>query len=387
MDFCLSEFQEQLQDVARRFARKELPEIGRWIEETGEPSPRELVRRFADMGWLGMNLPVEYGGQGLEAIDALLVLEELAKVSPAAAFPVFESCFGPILAICHFGPLELRKALVPKVVAGDYMLSVSMSEPQAGSALTELTTKAMSVDGGWRLSGQKRWCSGAGHAEGYVVYCRMSDEPGAKGIGAVFVERGTQGFSFGKKEALMGFRGIPSADMFFDDVFIPREHVVVEAGGGFNRMMRAFNLERCANATMGLGVAQGAFDYVLDYVQERSQFGKPIVDFQAVQIRIAEMAMKLDAARLLVRRAASTLQDGFPSIRDSSMAKCFSNEIIRDVAGSAVQLMGAYGYSKEYPIEQRLRDAWGWGIAGGAIDIQKVNITADIVGRRFDQRR
>lgn len=184
----------------------------------------------------------------------------------------------------------------------------------------------------------------------------------------------------------MGFRGIPSADMYFDDVFIPEHHVVVESGG-FTSMMRAFNLERCANATMGLGVAQGAFDYALEYVQDRRQFGKPIIDFQAVQIRIADMAVRLDAARLLIRRAATSLQDGFPSVRDSSMAKCFSNEVIREIAGNALQIMGAYGYSKEYPIEQRLRDAWGWGIAGGAIDIQKVNIAAEIVGRRFDQRR
>ncbi|MFM0268135.1 acyl-CoA dehydrogenase family protein [Paraburkholderia sediminicola] len=386
MNFVLSEFQLQLEDSVRRFARKELPAIGKWMEETAEPSPPELVRQFADMGWLGMNLPVEYGGQGAQPIDALIVLEELAKISPAAAFPVFESCFGPILAICHFGPIALRELLVPKVVAGEHMISVSMSEPQAGSALTELTTKAVRVDGGWRLSGQKRWCSGAGHAEGYVVYCRMSEAPGAKGIGAVYVERDTQGFSFGKQESLMGFRGIPSADMYFDDVFVPEHHVVVESGG-FTSMMRAFNLERCANATMGLGVAQGAFDYALEYVQDRRQFGKPIIDFQAVQIRIADMAVRLDAARLLIRRAATSLQDGFPSVRDSSMAKCFSNEVIREIAGNALQIMGAYGYSKEYPIEQRLRDAWGWGIAGGAIDIQKVNIAAEIVGRRFDQRR
>jgi butyryl-CoA dehydrogenase len=138
---------------------------------------------------------------------------------------------------------------------------------------------------------------------------------------------------------------------------------------------------------MGLGLAQGAFDFVLGYVQERKQFGKPIVDFQAVQLRIAEMAMKLDAARLLIQRAATTLENGFPSTRDSSIAKCFSNEMTREVAGTALQLMGAYGYSKEYPMERRLRDAWGWGIAGGAIDIQKVNIASAIVGRRFDQRR
>lgn len=386
MDFLLTELQVHLRDAARKFARAELVESGRWMEETGEPTPRELVRKFSEMGWLGMNLPQEYGGYGAAPMDALVVLEELAKVSPAAAFPVFESCFGPILAIAHFGPVELRERLIPKVVAGEMMISVSMSEPQAGSALTDLSTTATPVPGGYRVRGQKRWCSGAGHAEAYVVYCRMSGDLGSRGIGAVYVEKDAQGLSFGKRESLMGFRGIPSADMFFDEVFVPAEHVVARAGG-FSRMMRAFNLERCANATMGLGVAQGAFDFVLEYVQERRQFGKPIVDFQAVQLRIAEMAMKLDAARLLIQRAATQLTDGFPSIRESSIAKCYSNEIIREVAGSALQLMGAYGYSKEYPIEQRLRDAWGWGIAGGAIDIQKVNIASEIVGRRFDQRR
>jgi butyryl-CoA dehydrogenase len=386
MNFQLTVEQRQLQEAARRFAQAELPELADRLEETSEPAPRDLLRRYAELGYLGLNLPREYGGHGMSHLDAVLVLEELAKVSPACAFPVFESCFGPILAIAHFAPELLRRRLVGEVVAGRTMVAVSMSEPDAGSALTELRTRAVTEGENVRLTGMKRWCSGAGHAEGYLVYCRMSDAPGAKGIGAVYVEKGAPGFRFGRREQLMGFRGVPSADMFLEDVVVPASNVVVGAGG-FRQLMEAFDLERCGNATMSLALAQGALDYVLEYVQERHAFGKPIVDFQAVQLRLAEMAMNVDAARLLVYRAVVNAQAGLPSIRESSMAKCFANEMTREVTGAALQLMGGYGYSKEYPIERRFRDAWGWGIAGGAIDIQKTNIASALVGRRFDQRR
>jgi butyryl-CoA dehydrogenase len=387
MDFRLTKEQEQLRDAARRFARAELPALAREMEEKNEPVPREMMKRYASLGFLGINLPEKYGGHGLSHLEAVLVVEELAQISPAVAFPVFESSFGPILAIAHFAPEALRKRLIPQVVSGERIVAVSMSEPDAGSALTDLRTRASADGDELRLSGQKRWCSGAGHADGYLVYCRMSDDPGAKGIGAVYVEKGAQGFSFGKQEQLMGFRGVPSADMYFDDVRIREENIVVPAGGGFRKLMEAFDLERCGNATMSLAIAQGALDYALAYVQERKQFGKPIIEFQAVQTRLADMAIKVEAARLLIYQAVSNASAGLPSIRESSIAKCFANEIVREVAGSALQVMGAYGYSKEYPIEQRLRDAWGWGIAGGAIDIQKVNIASTLVGRRFDQRR
>ncbi len=387
MDFRLTKEQEQLRDAARRFARAELPALAREMEEKNEPVPREMMKRYASLGFLGINLPEKYGGHGLSHLEAVLVVEELAQISPAVAFPVFESSFGPILAIAHFAPEALRKRLIPQVVSGERIVAVSMSEPDAGSALTDLRTRASADGDELRLSGQKRWCSGAGHADGYLVYCRMSDDPGAKGIGAVYVEKGAEGFSFGKQEQLMGFRGVPSADMYFDDVRIREENIVVPAGGGFRKLMEAFDLERCGNATMSLAIAQGALDYALEYVQERKQFGKPIIEFQAVQTRLADMAIKVEAARLLIYQAVSNASAGLPSIRESSIAKCFANEIVREVAGSALQVMGAYGYSKEYPIEQRLRDAWGWGIAGGAIDIQKVNIASTLVGRRFDQRR
>ena len=211
--------------------------------------------------------------------------------------------------------------------------------------------------------------------------------PGAKGIGAVLVEKDAPGISFGPNEELMGFRGVPSSDINFDDCEVPLDNVIVQAGGGFKKLMEAFDLERCGNATMSLAQASGALEDVSVYVQERKQFGKPIAEFQAVQIKLAEMQMKIEAARLLIWRAASLAEDGLPSVLHSSTGKCFANTIAREVTGDAMQLMGAYGYSKEFPMERRLRDSWGWGIAGGAIDIQKVNIAGAMLGRRFDQRR
>ncbi len=385
MDFTLSTEQQALQDSVRKFAQQELPDIARQIEESDEPASLELRKRYGELGYLGVNLPAEFGGGGLSHLDAVIVLEEIAKISIAVAFPIFESCFGPCLAIAHFGNDKMKQAVLPKVCSGETIVAVSMSEPDAGSALTDLSTRGQVNGDSIILNGTKRWCSGAGHSEAYVVYCRLSDDPGAKGIGAVLVHKGTDGFSFGKRDHHMGFRGVTSADMFFDNVEVPIEDLLVPAGG-FSKLMDAFDLERCGNTTMSLAVAQSAFDYVLQYVQDRKQFDKALIDFQAVQIHLAEMKMKLEAARLLLYRAVVNAEQGLPSVGESSIAKCFANEAVREVTGKAMQLMGGYGYSREFPIEQKLRDAWGWGIAGGAIDIQKVNISSALIGKRFNQR-
>ena len=273
MDFSLSEEQTALQATAKRFAEAELVEIARKVEQNDQPPGPDLVRRFAELGFLGVNLDPDYGGQGAGHLEAVLVLEEIAKVSPAVAFPVFESCFGPVLAIQHFAAESLKRRVIPDVCRGEMMIAVSMSEPDAGSALTDLKTHAVISDDRIVINGQKRWCSGAGHADAYVVYCRMSDEPGAKGIGAVLVERGREGLTFGERERHMGFRGVTSADMFFDNVEVSTDNLIVGAGG-FRRLMEAFDLERCGNTTMSLAIAQSAFDHVLGYVQERQQFGK-----------------------------------------------------------------------------------------------------------------
>lgn len=387
MNFKLTEDQLQLQEAARVFARAELPAIAAELERDNKPPSHELLKRYAEMGFLGINVSSELGGLGLGNIEALIVLEEFGKISSAVGFPIFESSVGPVRAIEHFASDTLKKRVVPAVCAGDMIVAVSMSEPDAGSALTDLKTKGVVKGDKLILNGTKRWCSGGGHADAYVVYCRLSDDPGAKGIGAVLVEKDAPGLSFGPPEQLMGFRGIPSSDLNFDECEVPLDNIIVQAGGGFKKLMEAFDLERCGNATMSLAQASGALEDVSVYVQERKQFGKPIAEFQAVQIKLAEMQMKVEAARLLIWRAASLAEDGLPSVLHSSTGKCFANTIAREVTGDAMQLMGAYGYSKEFSMERRLRDSWGWGIAGGAIDIQKVNIAGAMLGRRFDQRR
>jgi alkylation response protein AidB-like acyl-CoA dehydrogenase len=383
--------QAQLRDAARTFAQAEMTAIAATLEATNQPPSRAVKKQMAEMGFLGINISPEYGGLGLGNLEAILVLEEFAKVHPAIAFPIFESAVGPIKAIERFGTASLKRALLPKVTAGEIVVAVAMSEPDAGTALTDLTTTAAIAGDKITVNGAKRWCTGGGTADGYVVYARIAQagsvpKLGAKGVGAVYVPNGTKGLTFGAREELMGFRGTTTADLYFDNVSVPLDHLIVPEGG-FPKLMEAFDLERCGNATMCLGLAAGALDDSLAYVQQRQQFGKPIVEFQAVQLKLAEMAMKVEASRLLIHRAVSNAEHGFPSVAESSMAKCFANEMVREVTGAAVQLMGGYGYSKANRAEQRLRDAWGWGIAGGTIDIQKVNIAASLVGRRFDQRK
>ena len=386
MDFRLSEEQQALQAAAREFARGEMRAVAEETEREARPLSRDWVKRYAEMGFLGVNIPTRYGGLGLGNVDALLVLEEFAKISSAVAFPIFESVVGPVRAIEHFADDALKARVIPAVCRGEMMVAVAMSEPDAGTALTDLRTRAEVRGDRIVVNGAKRWCSGGGHSDAYLVYCRLSETPGAKGIGAVYVEGDTPGLTFGEQEQLMGFRGVPESDLYFDEVSVPADHLVVPAGG-FPKLMRAFDLERCGNATMALGQAAAALDDALVWVQERRQFGKPIVEFQAVQLKLAEMAMRVEAARLLVHRAAQNAEGGLPSVLDSSIAKVVSNEAAREVTSMGVQLMGGYGYSREYPMERRMRDAWGWGIAGGTIDIQKVNIASALVGRRFDQRR
>jgi alkylation response protein AidB-like acyl-CoA dehydrogenase len=385
MNFDFSDDQIALQETARKFAERELTPLAQEIDETAEPVSAEWLAKYAELGFLGVNTKEEHGGLGLPHLDAFLVMEEFAKISVAVGFPVFECCAGPVRIVEALGHPDLAARVVPQAAAGKMLVAISMSEPDAGTALTDLRTSAKFDGDDIVLNGTKRWCSGAGHSQGYVVFCRFDGTPGAKGVGAVFVDKDAPGLTFGPQERLMGFRGVPSADMTLENVRVPREHLIVEAGG-FAKLMGLFNIERLGNATMALGVAAGALKQVAGYVQERKQFGKPIVDFQAVQLRLAEMAVKVEAARLMIHRAAAGAGTGLPDSQQAAMAKCFANEITREVTTAAMQLMGGYGYAREYGMERRVRDSFGWGIAGGAIDIQKVNIVAGLIGRRFSQR-
>jgi butyryl-CoA dehydrogenase len=240
--------------------------------------------------------------------------------------------------------------------------------------------------GHFLLNGKKCFITGGGAASHYLVYTRFGDVKGYKGIGALILEKGMKGFTFGKQEEFMGLRGMPSCDLYFDNVEIPKENLVIKAGD-FGNLMLTFDIERCGNAAMCLGTAGGALDAAKAYAAKRMAFGRPICEFQDVQFTIADMAMQLDAARLLVYRAACGAGQGLPSIYEASMAKCYANEMVREVTDKAMQIFGGYGYSKEYPIERMLRDARAWGVAGGTLQMLRITMASMIFGRRFDQRK
>ncbi|MCC6557337.1 MAG: acyl-CoA dehydrogenase family protein [Polyangiaceae bacterium] len=385
MDFQLSEEQQLLQRTVRDFADRECKELAaRWDREGAIPD-RAFVGRLAGLGLIGMCLPVEHGGGGQDLLSAVLCIEQLARISPLCAAAVFESNVGPVRVIERFGTEAQKERFLPAVCEGRMQISVGMTEAEAGSALTDLRTAATRAPGGYRLNGRKVFCTGGGHSEAYLVYCRIDGERGAKGIGAVLVEKGAAGFSFGEQERFMGMRGFPSSDLVFEDCFVPAEDLIVPAGG-FRSLMQCFDIERCGNATMALGIATGALEVASAYAMERKTFGKPIAERQAIQMMVADMATRIDAARLLVYRAAVGAGSGFPSIRETSMAKVFANETAKAVTDMAMEILGGYGYSTAFPIERMLRDSRGWPLAGGTLQIQKILIAATVFGRMFDQR-
>jgi len=386
MDFSFSKEQQMLIDTLRTMGNREnFKELAAQVDKTGE-FPYHLLKKYAELGLLGMTLSPEHGGGGRPAIEAIITIEELAKFSPMIAAPVFESNVGPVRAIDIFGTQEQKKSIIPGVCEGERSVSVSMTEPEAGSDLTSLSTTAIDRGDTYILNGRKTFITGGGYASHYLVYSRFDDIPGYKGIGGLLVEKDSAGFTFGRQEEFMGLRGMPSCDLIFEDVEVPKKNVVVQPGD-FRNLMMTFDIERCGNAAMCLGVAGGALEEAKAYVQQREAFGRPICEFQAVQFPIVDMAMQLDAARLLVYRAATGAGQGLPSMYESSMAKCFANEMVIDVTNAAMEAFGGYGYSTEFPAERMLRDGRAWRVAGGTMNMLKITIASLLFGRRFDQRK
>ena len=386
MDFSLNEEQRMLIRTLQTMGEREkLKERAVQIDRSGE-FPADLLGKYGKMGLLGMTLSPDHGGGGQPALNALLAIEEMAKYSPIIAGPIFESNVGPVRVIDMFGTEEQRKTIVPGVCKGELSVSVCMTEPEAGSDLTSLSTKAVDDGDHYILNGRKVFITGGGHASHYFVYTRFGDAPGYKGIGGLLVEKGTPGFTFGKQEDFLGLRGMPSCELIFEDVRVPKKNLVIKAGD-FNKLMLTFDIERCGNAAMCLGVAGAALNESIAYAQARQAFGRPICEFQAIQFMTVDMAMKLDAARLLVYRAAAGAGQGLPSIYEASMAKCFANEMVIEVTNTAMQVFGGYGYSKDFPMERMLRDARAWGVAGGTVQMLRLTMASVLYGRRFDQRR
>jgi alkylation response protein AidB-like acyl-CoA dehydrogenase len=383
--FNLTQEQRQLRELASDVAREiYAPRAAQWDADR-QGLPAEEVKRLADLGFLGLTIPEEYGGQGGTLIDALVVIEELAKECRPAAFQVFEANVGPVRVVQFFGTEEHKQWILPRSTRGELTMAIGISEPDAGSAATDMRTKARRDGDEYVVTGTKRWISNGGHADHYLVYCRLNDEPGAKGIGAVIVPADSPGFSAGAQEKLMGFRGIPSADLYFDEVRVPAGNLVIEAGG-FKKLIGVFAIERLGNSTMSLAIGQTSLDRSKRYVEQRQQFGRPLIEFQNIQMVLADMAIQVEAARLLIYRAAINAGCDLPVPFEVSVAKCFANEMGKRVSDLAMQVHGGNGYTEEYGIERLHRDAHGWAIAGGTPAIQRVRIASEMFGLRFNQR-
>jgi butyryl-CoA dehydrogenase len=376
----------EIRQLARQVARERYaPRAEEW--DVGRVRfPRDERRYLGSLGFLGIALPEEFGGSGSPLLEALVVVEELAKECRPAAFQVFEANTGPAQVVNLLGTEAQRARFLPQIVSGDATMAVAISEPEAGSAATDMTTRAKYALGTYTVNGSKRWISNSSEADYYLVYARLTDEPGAKGLGAIIVEKDRAGVTFGAQERLMGFRGIPSADIYFDDVAVPEENLLIGAGG-FRKLFTAFSIERMGNSTMSLGIAQAALDRSITYVQTRQQFGKPLIEFQGIQLTLADMVLQVEQARQLIYRAALNAGHGLPDPLEVSLAKCTSNEMAKRVTDLAMQLHGGNGYTEEYGLERLHRDAHGWALAGGTPTMQRIRIVSELLGRTFDQRR
>jgi len=376
VDFELSREQETLRTRARTLADEVFAaRAATWDER--EEYPWDNVKDLVAHGFMGMTVPREHGGPDRPLSDVVLVIEEVARVCGVTARIVVEGSLGVTGALRAYGSEAQQRRYFPWILDGEKP-AIAISEPGAGSAATDLETRADEVPGGFVLNGQKRWITGAGTSRLYLVFARFGGRPGAPGIGGLLVERDTPGFTVGPREPMMGLRGIPEGQLRFTDCRVSREQLLVEPGDGFKRLMRAYNGQRLGAATVALGLAQGAYERARAYAEKRAQFGRPIADFQGVRWKLADMAIRIDAARLLVHRAAARAVHGFPDPLDAAKAKTFAAEMAQEVTSQALQIHGALGYSRSVPLERMMRDARMFAIGGGTVEMMR-NLIADRV--------
>ncbi|HWC04477.1 MAG TPA: acyl-CoA dehydrogenase family protein [Methylomirabilota bacterium] len=378
MRFPLTAEQEAVRARARALADQEFRErAARWDER--EEYPWENVKQLVEAGLMGMTIPPEYGGQGRPLLDAVLAIEQVARVCGVTGRILVDSNLGPVGAIVHHGTEAQKRKYLPRVVRGDKP-AIAITEPDAGSAAADLETRAARDGDAWALTGTKRWITGAGVSQTYVVFCRFDDIPGAAGIGALIVDADAPGLAVARRERAMGMRGIPEGEIVFDRCRVPGENLLLGAGG-FKRLMSAYNGQRLGAATVALGLAQGALDAAVAHAGRREQFGRPVGHFQGLRWMIADMALQVEAARQLIYRAAANAGHGLPDVVEAAMAKTIASETAIRVTNDALQVFGASGYSRDLPLERMVRDARMFTIGGGTVQMMRNVIAGAWLGR------
>lgn len=380
MDFRLTEEQRAFQDSVRRFAEANLAE-GALARAHDERFPWDVAKRMAGAGLFGIMLPEADGGAGGTVFDAVLAMEQVALVCPRSADVLQAGNFGAFRTLAEYATPEQKARFFAPLLRGETIAAVAMTEPDAGSALTDLRTAATPDGDGWRLNGGKVFTSNTEDAGIFLVYCRFG--PGTDGIGSVVVERGMEGFSLGQPSRYMN--GETWCALHFDDVFIPAENVLLKEGG-FRRQIAGFNVERLGNTTRALALGEYCFRQARTHAETRMQFGRPLMEFQGLQWKFAEMRVALDAAQLLLWRAAVGAGDGLPDAQQVAIAKYACNQAGWMAANESMQVMGGTGYSQDLLVEYCVRKTRGWMIAGGSLEMMKNRIAEGVFGRSFPQR-
>jgi alkylation response protein AidB-like acyl-CoA dehydrogenase len=379
--FTLTEEHQMLRDTVRSLVEDKIEPRAAEIDETDE-FPADIYDALVAADLHAIHIPEEFEGMGGDALAAVLVIEELSRASAAVSLIPAVNKLGS-LPLMLAGSAEIQQRYLPPVARGEGMFSYALSEPEAGSDAGGMRTRAVADGDDWILNGVKRWITNAGVSEYYTVLAVTDVEKGTRGgISAFVVEKGDAGFTFGAPEKKLGIKGSPTRELFFDDVRLPGDRIVGDVGTGFTTAMRTLDHTRITIAAQAIGIAQGALDYALGYVKERKQFGKAIAEFQGLQFMLADMGMKLEAARQLTYAAAAKSERGDADLTYfGAAAKCFASDVAMEITTDAVQLLGGYGYVKDYPVERFMRDAKITQIYEGTNQVQRIVMARQLLNR------
>ncbi len=378
MEFELNEEQQQVKRMVREFAEAELkPNVMKWDE--AQYFPKEIWPKLGELGLTGVIFPEEYGGAGMGYIEYATVIEEISRVDGSIGLSVAAHNSLCTNHIYQYGSKDQRERFVTPLAKGEKVGAWALTEPGSGSDASGLKTSARKKNGGWVLNGAKNFITHGISGDTCVVLAFTEREMRSRGVSAFIVERGTKGFLPGKKENKLGVRASETASIIFEDCYVPNENLLGERGRGFVNAMQILDGGRISIAALALGIAQGAYESALKYSKEREQFGKPIFEFQAIQFKLADMATQIDAARLLIHRAAWLKDNKKQTTKESAMAKVYASEIAVKVCEEAIQIHGGYGYTKDYPPEKFWRDSKLCTIGEGTSEVQRLVIARQLL--------
>lgn len=378
MNVQLTEEQEMMRKMVRDFAQKEVVKEVERMEEQ-DRHPKELVQKMGELGLMGIPIPEQYGGSGMDFTSYIIAIHELSKVSAAVGVILSVHTSVGTNPILYFGTDEQKNKYLPKLASGEYLGAFALTESGAGSDAGSLKTRAKQDGDHYILSGSKVFITNGGVADTYITFARTCDEKGAKGVSAFIVEKDTPGLIIGKTEKKMGLHGTKTVELIFDQCKVPKEQLLGKEGEGFKIAMANLNFGRIGIAAQALGIGEAALEHAVNYAKEREQFGKSIARNQGISFKLADMATDVEASKLLVYQAAAMVQAGIACNKEASMAKLYASKTARQNAIEAVQVYGGYGYTEDYPVERLFRDAKITEIYEGTSEIQHIVIAKNLL--------